>query len=215
MKLNVYWSEITHYNAEIVVDDSSKDNTVEVITNYKNKYIKVLTNKVNRGKGYSVKKGLLAAKYQYALFSDADLSTPIESLDRLIIYINQYDIVIGSRKLPNSRVVEKQPWWRVMAGNIFPRIVQLLMIRDIKDTQCGFKLFNMKKCRKILEKMRINGFSFDVEILYLAKKNKLKIKEVGVEWYNSSESKLKFFKHSVTMLTEIIQIQMNELTKKY
>ncbi len=199
----------------IIVDDGSKDATVNVINKFRSKRIKVLRNNSNRGKGYSVKRGILYSKGDYSLFTDADLSTPIEELEKLSGYLPKYDIVIGSRKAEESKIVESQPFWRVFAGNMFPLVVKILMGMNIKDTQCGFKLFNMKTCRKIFEKQGINGFGFDVELLYLAKKHNLKIKDVGVKWYNDSETKVKFIRHSASMFFELVKIKFNGLRGRY
>ncbi|MEK6916224.1 MAG: dolichyl-phosphate beta-glucosyltransferase [Nanoarchaeota archaeon] len=197
----------------IVVDDGSFDNTVSVASSFKN--VKVLENKENIGKGYSVKQGVLAAKANFVLFSDADLSTPIEDIEKLWKYKEEYDIVIGSRKSKGAKVVEKQPPWRVFAGNIFPIIARIMTGLTIKDTQCGFKLFNMKKCRKVFEKMTIDGFSFDVEMLYIAKKQGLKIKEVGVDWYNDNASKVSLIKDSIHMFTDLIKIKIKDFLGRY
>ena len=197
----------------IVVDDGSFDNTVSVASSFKN--VKVLENKENIGKGYSVKQRVLAAKANFVLFSDADLSTPIEDIEKLWKYKEEYDIVIGSRKSKGAKVVEKQPPWRVFAGNIFPIIARIMTGLTIKDTQCGFKLFNMKKCRKVFEKMTIDGFSFDVEMLYIAKKQGLKIKEVGVDWYNDNASKVSLIKDSIHMFTDLIKIKIKDFLGRY
>ncbi|MEM3373893.1 MAG: glycosyltransferase family 2 protein [Candidatus Woesearchaeota archaeon] len=196
----------------IVVDDGSKDKTAEIASKHNAIVIK---NKQNSGKGFSVKKGFLNSKYDYVLFTDADLSTPIEELDKFLPHLKNYDIIIGSRRLKDSNVVQKQKIFRVIAGNIFPLLVSIIMPLGIKDTQCGFKLFNRKKCLKIFKKLTIKRFSFDVELLYLAKKYNLKIKEVGINWYNNSLSKVKFFKDAFNMFIDIIKIRVNDIKKYY
>ncbi|AJF61351.1 TPA: glycosyltransferase family 2 protein [Candidatus Woesearchaeota archaeon] len=199
----------------IVVDDGSSDRTSAVAGSFSNPRIKILSSEKNRGKGYSVKKGLLSAKYGIALFSDADLSTPIEDIGKLERYIDDYGIVIGSRKEKGANVVEKQPPWRVMAGNIFPLFVNIMTGLGIKDTQCGFKLFRVKKCRQVFKKMTIDGFSFDVEMLYIAKKKGLKIKEVGVDWNNDRATKVRFVRDSFSMLMDLIGIWVKSIAGRY
>ncbi len=198
----------------IVVDDGSTDNTINKIIKV-SKDIIIIKNPCNMGKGYSVKSGMLHCKGDYALFTDADLSTPIEEIEKFLAIIPEYDIILGSRRTKESNVVEKQTPWRIMAGNIFPFLVSFFINLKIKDTQCGFKLFNMKKSRKIFKKQKIFGFGFDVEILFLANKYNLKIKEIGVEWYNDSSSKVRLFKDSFSMLFELIKIRLNDFAKKY
>ena len=187
----------------IIVDDGSTDKTIEIVKKYK---VRLLKNKINRGKGYSVKKGFLNSKGKYVLFSDADLSTPIEELDNFLKY-KHFDIIIGSRKTKDSHLEVQQPTFRVLAGNILPFIVKLLILPDINDTQCGFKLFNRKTCTIIFKKQKINGFCFDVELLYLAKKYNLKINELGVHWYNDVDSKVQLIKHSFEMFFDLLKIK--------
>lgn len=188
----------------IIVDDGSKSPLKEWMAGSN---IKILRNDINRGKGYSVKKGVLASTGDYILYTDADLSTPIEELDKLWKYKDEYDIVIGSRRMPESRVITKQSPLRILAGKVYPFFVKSLIMNDIQDTQCGFKLFK-SKCTMLFAIQKINGFSFDVEILYLAKKYHFKIKEIGVEWYNNKNSKLNMLKDIPIMLKELLMIKI-------
>ena len=196
----------------IVVNDCSTDNTLKILKNLK---VNVLNNKSRRGKGFSVRRGFLHCKGDYALISDADLSTPISEIEKLKKYLPEYDIAIASRKKKDSKITEKQPIWRIFAGNIFPILVRLLLIGDIKDTQCGFKLFNVSKCKEIFEKQTLDGFCYDVEILFNAKKHNLRIKEIGVHWNNDSETKLNLVKDSVRMFVDLIKIRVNNLRGLY
>jgi len=198
----------------IVVDDCSKDNTIKVVKSL-NKKIIILKNKINRGKGYSVKKGIMHAKKEYVLFSDADLSTPIEELKKFDAFVPEYDIIIASRNMPDSNITKKQPSLRTLLGKIFPILVNLLVIRGIKDTQCGFKLFKTKIAKKIVKLQTIDRFCFDAEILYIGKKKRLKIKEVGVRWENSEESKLRIHKDIPNMLMSLFKIMFNNLKGRY
>jgi dolichyl-phosphate beta-glucosyltransferase len=165
----------------IIVDDFSKDKTIDVIKKFKEKII-ILKNNKNYGKGYSIKKGIENAKNELILFSDADLATPIEELDKMLGFINKFDIIIASRNLKESKIVIKQPFYRQLLGKTFPLLVRLLLISDIKDTQCGFKLFKNDIAKNIVKLQTINRFCFDVELLFIAKKLGYKIKEIPVIW---------------------------------
>jgi dolichyl-phosphate beta-glucosyltransferase len=198
----------------IVVDDCSADNTINAVKSFKNSKIRILKNNENMGKGYSVKRGVLASSKENILFSDADLSTPIEELDKFLEYTNNNDIIIASRNLKESNIALKQPFFRSSLGKIFPFFVNLFVLKGIKDTQCGFKLFK-SSAKKIFEKQKLNRFAFDVEILYLAEKSGLRIKELPVRWINSEGSKVNPLKDPISMFYDLIKIKINEIKGKY
>jgi dolichyl-phosphate beta-glucosyltransferase len=192
----------------VIVDDGSKDDTIKIVKKFSTKYsknnnIRILENKKNMGKGYSVKRGALNAKYNIILFSDADMSTPISELSNFTKYISDYDVIIGTRT-NKDKIKIKQPTYRLFIGKIFSIIKHIILGLNITDTQCGFKIF---KGNKIFRKQKVNRFAFDVELLYLAKKNKLKIKELDVVWKNDLQSKVRPFRDSWNMLIEIIKIK--------
>lgn len=189
----------------IVVNDGSKDNTKEIVESFSN--VIFIDNKVNKGKGAVIKQGMLLANGNYLLFSDADLSTPIEELDKLMKFILDFDVVIGSRAIQSEFIKEHQPFYREFMGKIFNLFVQLIVVKGIKDTQCGFKLFKGEVAKKIFRNSKIEGFSFDVEIVYLADKFKFKIKEVPVLWYNDDRSKVDPIKDSIKMFKELLIIK--------
>lgn len=195
------------FNYEIiVVDDCSKDGTSDIVKDFNSKKIVLLRNKKNMGKGHSIKRGILNAKKDLILFSDADLSTPIEELDSLLRYIDDYDIVIGSRG-EKSIIKIKQPIYRRIAGKMFPILVNFIVLKGIRDTQCGFKLFRKNLAKDIFKKQRIDGFCFDVEILYLAKNAGYKIKEVSVTWSNRADSKVNPIIDPIKMFIDLIRIK--------
>lgn len=207
----------------IVVDDGSTDKTVQIVKDFiKNvnpsdgKLINILLNGENKGKGYTVKNGMLSANGEYIFFTDADLSTPIEELERCLPYLQgNYDIVIGSRSLADSDIIIHQPWYREKMGKIFNFMVNMILIKGIIDTQCGFKGFKRKAVETIFNRCAIEGFSFDVETLYLARKFNFTIKEIPIKWRNSTLSKVSPVRHSVQMFLDLIGIRINELKGRY
>ncbi|MFH1591152.1 MAG: dolichyl-phosphate beta-glucosyltransferase [archaeon] len=198
----------------LVVDDGSTDRTATVAKSA-SPLVKVLSVPENRGKGHAVRAGMLAAKGMRILFSDADLSTPIEDLALLERHLKSHDIVIGSRNLSGSMVETKQPWYRQLAGKLFSLFTRIVILPGIKDTQCGFKLFSKSAARVIFSRARLDGFAFDVEALYLARKLKYRIAEVPVHWYNSPQSKVRMFADPFKMALSIFGIYGNDLFGRY
>jgi dolichyl-phosphate beta-glucosyltransferase len=203
-------------NAElIVVDDGSGDNTQELAEEAcsENPDIrsKVIRYEANRGKGFAVKTGLLAAQSDIALFSDADLSTPIEELPKLIdpIIAGEYDVTFGSRALDRSLISTHQPWVREQGGRVMNLIIRTMSGLPFIDTQCGFKAFNMKKFRPLLDVMQIDRFGFDIEFLYVAKHHGLRLKEIPVRWANVEGSKVSVLRDTRRMFGELARIRKN------
>jgi glycosyltransferase involved in cell wall biosynthesis len=202
-------------NAElIIVDDGSKDNTTEVgkkvCAEFPELKTKVIRYEENRGKGFAVKTGLLEAEGDVALFSDADLSTPIEELTKLVkpIQDGEYDVTFGSRALDRTLIGTHQPWSREQSGKIFNLMVRTLTGLPFWDTQCGFKAFNMQKFRPLLELMLVDRFGFDVEFLYVAYFKGLRLNEIPVRWNDAVGSKISF-RTGLHAFVELYQIRKN------
>jgi dolichyl-phosphate beta-glucosyltransferase len=196
----------------IVVNDGSTDATAtiarEVLANTKIA-TRLLENSPNRGKGAAVRSGLLAAQRPIGLFSDADLSTPLEETPKLIepIANDEIDVAFGSRALDRGLIGVHQPWRREQAGRAFNLLVRIATGLPFWDTQCGFKAFRLDVCRPIIEAARIDGFAFDVELLYLAQRAGLRIREIPVRWNHAEGSKVSFFRDSLRMLREVIALR--------
>ncbi len=208
-----YLQDVAPQSELIVVNDGSTDATgaitrevfsgAEVTT-------RLLENFPNRGKGAAVRSGLLAVQNPIGLFFDADLSTPLEETPKVIepIADGRVDIAFGSRALNRRLIGQHQPWRREQAGRIFNLFVRVATGLPFWDTQCGFKAFRLGVCRPILEAARIDGFAFDVELIYLAQRAGLRIREVPVRWNDSTGSKVRFFHDSLRMLHEVITLWM-------
>lgn len=202
----------------LVVDDGSSDRTSEVAKSFASeiKNLRVLRYEPNQGKGHAVKNGMLAATGDYAVFMDADNSTPLEEINKLMPYAADYEVVIGSRHLKTSNVVIKQPWYRIVISRVGNLLIQNLLIRGVYDTQCGFKLFRREATQQIFSRQRILGFGFDMEILAIAQKVlHYRIKEVPVSWYDAPGSRIRPIRDAWRTLRELIRIKMNLVTRKY
>ena len=216
-KLSSYFAGQPYGFEFIVVDDGSTDGTRDLINSLSQKkpFIKLISNS-HMGKGASVKSGVLSALGDYVLFTDADLSTPIEELDKLMPFFKDgYDVVIGSRAQKESNILQHQPVLRQAMGKVFNILVRLLVLRGIRDTQCGFKLFKRQAAQKIFPLQRLNGFSFDVEILYIAKVLGYKIKDVPITWINRIDSRVGIAKDSSKMFLDLFIIRANILRGYY
>lgn len=192
----------------IVVDDGSRDRTGEVCLESVKDHarLRVVRNDPNRGKGYSVRVGALAARMPFILLSDADLSTPIEEVEHLLPLASTRNIVIASRGLRNSTLEVRQPFYREMMGKVFNRIVQILLLPGISDTQCGFKLFGRDVVREVFPRMTIERFAFDVEILALALRKGFEVREVPVRWRNDDRTRVDAVRDSASMFRDVIGV---------
>lgn len=206
-------------NVEVlVVDDGSKDGTVRISEDLKQEipYLRVISNGQNRGKGFSVRHGMLEARGRLALFTDADLSAPIEEWPKLRAAIEKgYDGAIGSRAVDRSLITVHQSALRELAGIIFNRFVRLFTGLPFHDTQCGFKAFVRERAEIVFEQQRIERFGFDPEILFLAKRHGLRITEVPVSWAHDPATKVNVLRDSLKMFTDLIYIRWNWLRGCY
>src|SRR5271170_4820095 len=201
----------------LVVDDGSKDRTAEVAESFRDKFsnLRVISNGENRGKGYSVRHGMLEARGKVVLFTDADLSAPIEEAPKLLDALKTYDVAIGSRALDRSLISVHESRFREFAGIIFNVIVRIMLRLPFVDTQCGFKAFRRERCQIVFEQQRIEGFGFDPELLYLARHHGLRIKEVPVRWAHSPASKVSMMRDSVLMFVDVFVIRSNGFMRRY
>lgn len=216
-----YFGENSTSAELIIVDDGSKDRTAsvaeEVCSEFPDARSKVIRYETNRGKGFAVKTGLLAANADIALFSDADLSTPIEETHKLVdpIISGECDVAFGSRALDRSLIGTHQPWRREQGGKVMNLIIRTMSGLRFADTQCGFKAFRMNRFRPLLDVMSIDRFGFDVEFLFVAQYHKLRLREIPVRWNNVEGSKVSVFRDTRRMFSELSQIRRNANTGVY
>ena len=202
----------------IVVNDGSRDNTVEIVRQYVEKHptLRLLENPGNRGKGYSVRNGMLHARGQVLLFSDADLSSPIEEAAKLLAAISGgADIAIGSRWLQADLQTQRQPLYRQLFGRVFNLLLRIILGLKFKDTQCGFKAFTGRAAQAIFPLQKIERWGFDPELLYLAKKLGFRVVEVPVAWAHRGGTRISPVRDGARMFGEMLKIRWNALSGKY
>src|SRR5216683_4435960 len=201
----------------LVVDDGSKDGTATVAESFRNKIpaLRVVSNGANRGKGYSVRHGMQEARGKIALFTDADLSAPIEEAGKLIEALENYDVAIGSRAMDRSLISVHESPFREFAGIIFNKIVRVILWLPFVDTQCGFKAFRRERCSVIFEQQTIERFGFDPELLYLARRHGLRAVEIPVRWGHSPATTVSMLHDSIQMFIDVFTIRWNSLQGRY
>jgi dolichyl-phosphate beta-glucosyltransferase len=202
----------------IVVNDGSSDNTVAIVQTHmqKNSTLRLLENPGNRGKGYSVRNGMMNARGEVLLFSDADLSSPIEEAPKLLAAIAEgADVAIGSRWMQSELQTQRQPLYRQFFGRIFNLMLRLILGLQFKDTQCGFKVFTRRAAQAIFPQQKIERWGFDPEILYLAKNYGFKVVEVPVAWAHSTGTRISPLRDGTRMVIEMLKIRWNALAGKY
>ena len=226
-RVQTYLAQQKYPTELIIVDDGSSDGTVAVVEAFAQEHPSVrLIKNDHRGKGYTVRTGMLAARGHIVLFSDADLSTPIEDLEKLLPWFERgYDVVIGSREGSGAQRVQ-EPFYRHMMGRVFNVIVQWLTVRGIEDTQCGFKAFRDEVARDVFSRMLLYGAdskpihggmvtAFDVEVLFIAYKSGYRIKEVPVRWRYGTETKVNPLRDSWRNFRDVILVRWNDMRGLY
>ena len=202
----------------LVVNDGSRDQTAAIVSTWASRYpnLRLIENPGNRGKGYSVRNGMLQARGAIAMFTDADLSAPIEEAELLFAAIaDGADIAIGSRWLDRSRQTLRQPIYRRFFGRCFNWLTRLIMHLPLADTQCGFKAFRKDVARTIFSRQRIERWGFDPEILYIALRLGMRIKEVPVTWGHDDRSRISYLKDGLKMLEDLVKVRIYSLAGLY
>src|SRR5260221_10513378 len=201
----------------LVVDDGSTDQTAAVAEKLRARIpqLRIVPNGENRGKGYSVRHGMTEARGEIGLFTDADLSAPIEEADKLIAAMETYDVAIGSRALDRNLITVHESGFREFAGIIFNKIVRAVLWLPFVETQCGFKAFQRERCGIIFEQQTIERFGFDPELLYLARHHGLRAVEIPVRWGHSPATKVNMLRDSIQMFIDIFTIRWNSLRGRY
>jgi dolichyl-phosphate beta-glucosyltransferase len=209
--LQEYFSNQSYKVELFIVDDGSFDDTVKLSSKFKDGILKlkILKNECNKGKGYSIKRGVMEAEGKIICFMDADYKITINEIEKIIPYFSQgYEVVIGSRALHGSIIKIAQPFHRRLGGKLMHIIVRgSVSLNNIQDTQCGFKFFSKKAALEIFRKQKIDGYMFDVEILCIAQKLGYKIKEVPIEWMNDPDSRLKLLRDSTRSVFDLWRIR--------
>jgi len=194
----------------VVVDDGSADRTGDVVRalGERDRGVRLVSFPVNHGKGFAVREGVFASRGELALFSDADLSTPIEELLKLEARAAEgFDVVVGSRVVAGSRIVTAQPARRRLSGFVFRMLVRTLGLSSVHDTQCGFKLLRRARVEPILRQIETEGFAFDVELLARAERMGLRVSEVPVDWYDAHGSKVRLFPDALHMARDLVRMR--------
>jgi glycosyltransferase involved in cell wall biosynthesis len=189
----------------IFVDDGSTDNTADLISRAG---FKLIAYSQNQGKGYALKQGVAAAAKTLTLIADVDWSTPLSQVNKLYAALKNNDLVIGSRKVANAKIIAHQPWLREWLGRQFTNLTNLWLGTNVSDVTCGFKLFKTPVAKRLFSLSKIKRWGYDAEILYLTKKLKLKVAEVPVVWKNDQRTKVSLFKDIVRSLTDLILIRI-------
>lgn len=205
------------YSYEVlVIENGSADRTFEIAKEFTKQFKNLIViHEENRGKGNAVKRGMLEAKGEYRFICDADLSMPIDELSKFLPpQLNDFDIAIGSREAEGA-IRFNEPPYRHLGGRAINFLIQLLILPNLNDTQCGFKCFRAEVAETLFRQQTLMGWSFDFEILYLARRKKLRIKEIPIHWYFDANSKVNAVRDALVMITDIFRIHINSLRGKY
>lgn len=192
----------------LVVDDGSRDRTIAVAEGFADRGVRVIRHERNRGKGAAVRSGIVASRGDEVLLSDADASTPIEELAKLERSLAEAPVVFGSRAVAGAEVRQHQPFYRELMGKTFNLIIRLLGVGGVSDTQCGFKLLAGDVARELGAELTVDGFAYDVELLWLARRRGYPVAEVGVVWVNSPDSRVDPIRSSLSMFRDVIRMRL-------
>lgn len=195
----------------VIVDDGSRDNTFKEAQECETTNIRILSYSENRGKGFAINHGIQYSRGEFKLFMDADLSTSLDEIEKFleVIKSSNLDMVVGSRKQAQSRLLRKQPFYRIFLGNIFTALACLFAGYRLSDYTCGFKMYSRKAADIIFKRQRIYNWAFDAELIYIAAQHGLKIAELPVVWRNDPQTKVRLLKDIVTSFLGLIQIRLN------
>ena len=205
------------YSAEvIVVENGSSDRTYEIAVEFTQKHTNLIAlQEEKRGKGNAVRRGILEAQGEYRFNCDADLSMPIEELEKFLPpNLNDFDIAIGSREAPGA-IRYDEPSYRHLGGRAINLFIRFFILPGLNDTQCGFKCFRAQSAEALFRQQTLTGWSFDIEILYLARRKKLRIREIPIQWYFDPDSKVSAVRDALRMIGDIFRIHLNALRGKY
>lgn len=202
---------LQNYAAEvIVVENGSTDRTLEIAQSFTSRHTQLkVIHTDERGKGLAVKQGMLAARGAFRFFADADFSMPVSEINRFLPpALPDCDIVIASRETPGA-VRYNEPFRRHLSGRIFNALIRLVVLPGLDDTQCGFKCFRARVAEEIFPRQTMPGWSFDVELLYIARRKGYRIKEIGIPWYFNPETKVSLVRDSLRMASDLFAIRRN------
>lgn len=216
--LLAYFADQPYKHEFVIVDDGSTDGTPalvrELFSSVEN--LQVLEERPNRGKGSAVRVGMLAARGKCVLFCDADLATPPGELDKFWRWLDAgYDVVIGSRKMAGANIVRHQPKWRENLGKVFTWLTNTLATRGISDVTCGFKCFTHDAAQALFSRAKLNDWSFDAEVLFIAQRRRFRIKEVPVTWHDKPGTKVRLVQDAARSLAGLMKIRINGFRGKY
>jgi dolichyl-phosphate beta-glucosyltransferase len=191
----------------IVADDGSRDRTAELVAGFASPDLKLVRLPENRGKGAALRAGVAASRGAAVLLTDADLSTPLEELDRLAPWLERADVVLGSRALPGANLLRRQSPLRELAGKSFNLAIRVLGVRGFRDTQCGFKLLRGEAARGLFAEMTVDRFAYDVELVWLALRRGYRVEEVGVAWRDEAGSRVRVVRDGMRMLLDVARLR--------
>jgi glycosyltransferase involved in cell wall biosynthesis len=206
----------TYTSEVVIVENGSSDRTLELAHEFARKHSNLIViHEEQRGKGNAVRRGMLHARGEYRFICDADLSMPIEETSKFIPpAINDFDVAIASREAPGA-VRYSEPSYRHLGGRAINLLIRLLILPGLNDTQCGFKCFRADAAAELFQQQTLNGWSFDIEILYLARRKKMRVREIPINWYFDADSKVKAVRDALRMIGDIFRIHINATRGKY